>query len=226
MSPQGGLHAFPEPVERLVRELERLPGIGRRTATRLAFHILKDEGGHAQDLAASIREVKDKVACCETCFQLTDVDPCRLCSDHTRDASKILVVEQPGDLMTFEATGMYRGIYHVLTGRIDPLAGVGPDDLTVQSFLDRIDQPGSQCKGGQGRGGHSGFESKPGRGQHNPLSRRVTGAPGCAGHAIGAGAAKRVTAGICQYGDYCRCVAWQTRHGRVRRLNSWKIGLS
>jgi len=147
MSPQGGLHAFPEPVDRLVRELERLPGIGRRTATRLAFHILKDDGGHSQSLADAIRDVKEQVSCCGTCYQLTDVDPCRLCSDPKRDASTVLVIEQPGDLMTFEATGMYRGIYHVLAGRIDPLAGIGPDDLTVQSFLERVDDPARNARG-------------------------------------------------------------------------------
>ncbi|MEE2907551.1 MAG: recombination mediator RecR [Planctomycetota bacterium] len=147
MSPHGGLHAFPEPVERLVRELERLPGIGRRTATRLAFHILKDSGDHAQLLTAAIQDVKEQVSCCSTCFQLTDVDPCRLCSDPSRDASTILVVEQPGDLMTFEATGMYRGLYHVLAGRIDPLAGIGPDDLTIPAFLERIDDPARNARG-------------------------------------------------------------------------------
>lgn len=147
MSPQGGLHAFPEPVDRLVCELERLPGIGRRTATRLAFHILKDsdEGAHA--LASAIEDVKTHVSCCGTCFQLTDVEPCRLCADPGRDASTILVVEQPGDLMTFEGSGMYRGVYHVLTGRIDPLSGIGPDDLTVPSLLERIDDPVRNARG-------------------------------------------------------------------------------
>lgn len=147
MSPHGGLHAFPEPVERLVHELERLPGIGRRTATRLAFHILKDAGDHAKLLAAAIQDVKEHVSCCTTCFQLTDVDPCRLCSDPSRDASTILVVEHPGDLMTFEATGMYRGLYHVLAGRIDPLAGIGPEDLTIPTFLERIDEPTRNARG-------------------------------------------------------------------------------
>lgn len=136
-----GMNAFPEPVDRLVRELERLPGIGRRTATRLAFHILKDRDDHAESLAQAIEDVKNQVSCCGICFQLTDVEPCRLCSNPARDASTILVVEQPGDLMTLEGTGMYSGVYHVLAGRIDPLAGVRPEDLTVPALLERIDFP-------------------------------------------------------------------------------------
>ncbi|MCH2152728.1 MAG: recombination mediator RecR [Phycisphaerales bacterium] len=143
----GGLHAFPEPVERLVRELERLPGIGRRTATRLAFHVLKDSGDYAEALASAIQDVKTHISCCGICYQLTDVEPCRICQDPGRDASVILVVEQPGDLMTLEGTGMYRGVFHVLAGRIDPLAGVGPADLTVPALLERIDDPASNARG-------------------------------------------------------------------------------
>lgn len=145
----GGLHAFPEPVERLIRELERLPGIGRRTATRLAFHILKDTGSHAGDLASAIEDIKTQIACCDICFQLTDDQPCRICRDPGRDASQVLVVEQPGDLMTLEATGMYRGVFHVLAGRIDPLSGVGPEDLTVPALLERIDDPSRNSQGVQ-----------------------------------------------------------------------------
>ena len=146
MSPHG-MNAFPEPVDRLVRELQRLPGIGRRTATRLAFHLLKDSDDHAQSLAQAIEDVKANISCCGICFQLTDVEPCRLCSSPVRDASTILVVEQPGDLMTFEGTGMYKGLYHVLAGRIDPLAGVRPEDLTIPALLERIDVPEKNAGG-------------------------------------------------------------------------------
>jgi recombination protein RecR len=135
------MNAFPEPVDRLVHEFERLPGIGRRTATRLAFHVLKATDEDALALATAIQDVKTQVSCCGICFQLTDVEPCRICGDPRRDASMVLVVEQPGDLMTFESTGMYRGVYHVLAGRIDPLSGVGPEDLTVAALLERVDHP-------------------------------------------------------------------------------------
>ncbi|MCH2133579.1 MAG: recombination mediator RecR [Phycisphaerales bacterium] len=147
MASRDGLHAFPEPVDRLVREFERLPGIGRRTATRLAFHVLKDTEDNARALATAIEDVKTHVSCCGICFQLTDIEPCRICADPSRDASTILVVEQPGDLMTLEGAGMFRGVYHVLAGRIDPLSGVGPEDLTVPSLLERIDTPERNAQG-------------------------------------------------------------------------------
>ncbi len=131
----------PEPVERLIGELERLPGIGRRTAERLAFHVLKSSSDDAEGLAQAIRDVKDKVRHCSICYNLTDVEPCRLCANPQRDAGIILVVEQPKDVLGLEATGLFRGVYHVLTGQIDPLAGVEPQDLTIPQLLERVRLP-------------------------------------------------------------------------------------
>lgn len=130
--------ANPEPVERLIDRLTRLPGIGRRSAERIAFHVLKSDRETAQQLAQAITDVKDRVRHCRVCYNLTDVDPCRICAAPDRRAEQVLVVEQPRDVIGLEQTGLYRGVYHVLTGQIDPLAGVGPDDLTIGALLDRV----------------------------------------------------------------------------------------
>jgi recombination protein RecR len=121
--------------------LARLPGIGRRSAERVAFHILKSDAPSALALAAAVREVKENVHHCSICFNLTDADPCAICTDPRRDRATVLAVEQPKDLIALEQTGMYRGLYHVLMGHINPLDGIGPGDLTVADFLRRIDEP-------------------------------------------------------------------------------------
>jgi recombination protein RecR len=131
----------PEPVERLIAELMRMPGIGRRSAERMAFHILKGTREEASRLSRAITDVKDKVQHCSICFNLTDVDPCRLCTSSKRDASLVLIVEQPKDVIRIEQTGMFSGVYHVLTGQIDPLSGVQPEDLTIPQLLERVEQP-------------------------------------------------------------------------------------
>src|SRR5687768_12517106 len=113
--------ANPEPVERLIDELSKLPGIGRRSAERMAFQILKSSAEEAGRLSRAIDDVKRNVRYCEICYNLTDVNPCRICSNPQRDGSLVLVVEQPKDLMSLEQTGMYKGVYHVLIGRLDPL---------------------------------------------------------------------------------------------------------
>ena len=141
--------SYPEPVERLIESFGRMPGIGKRTATRLAFHVLKSSVEEAQALSGAVNDVKDRVSCCSICWQLTEVDPCPICTAVDRDASTVLVVEQPRDLMSLEATGMFNGIYHVLTGRLDPLGGVEPSDLTVTGLLDRIDMPERNARGVQ-----------------------------------------------------------------------------
>ncbi|MDP6986570.1 MAG: recombination mediator RecR [Phycisphaerales bacterium] len=138
---------YPEPVERLVECLQKMPGIGKRTATRLAFHLLKAPVDETEALAEALRDVKAKVVCCETCWQLTDVQPCRICANPSRDPACVLVVEQPRDLMSIEATGLHRGMYHVLTGRLDPLGGVGPDDITAAALFDRVDHPERNARG-------------------------------------------------------------------------------
>jgi recombination protein RecR len=127
-----------DPLSLLVRELARLPGIGEKTAARLAFHILRSPPAYAEELARAIVELKRKLRECSTCFQLTEADPCALCSDARRDGSLLCVVALPQDLMAIERTGSYRGRYHVLHGVLSPLDGVGPDDLRIRPLLARL----------------------------------------------------------------------------------------
>jgi recombination protein RecR len=133
--------AYPESVDRLIAEFGRLPGIGRRTAERIAFYILKSQKEPAIALADAIRDVKERVRHCSVCFNLADADPCPICRSPSRERSTVLIVEQPKDLIALEQTGMYKGVYHVLMGRISPLDGVGPEDLTIANLLARIDDP-------------------------------------------------------------------------------------
>jgi len=138
--------AYPESVQRLIDGFSRLPGIGQRTAERLAFFVLKSPEQDALDLAAALADVKRNVRSCSICFNLTEQDPCPICRDATRQKGLVLVVEQPKDLISLEQTGMHKGLYHVLMGRISPLEGVGPEDLTIDGLLRRIDDP--QTNGG------------------------------------------------------------------------------
>ena len=131
--------AYPEPVERLIGEFMRLPGIGRRSAERMAFYLLKASTDDAMRFSKAVADVKQLVRPCSICLNLTDVETCRICADDTRDAGTILVVEQPRDLIGLEQSGTFRGVYHVLMGRLDPLAGVGPQDVAVAQLLERID---------------------------------------------------------------------------------------
>ena len=130
------------PIQRLVDELARLPGIGRRTAQRLAFHILRADEADAFALADAIREVKEKVGLCEICFNLAEGPRCRICADQRRDRSLICVVEQPADVIPIERTGEYRGLYHVLGGALSPIDGTGPDDLKIGELARRVDAGG------------------------------------------------------------------------------------
>lgn len=127
-----------EPIARLKERLQRLPGIGPRSAERLAFHILREPRDYAAGLAGAIMDVKDKVINCRTCFNLTEHDPCSICADPNRDAGEVWVVEQPKDLMALEETGLILGKYHVLMGHIAPLEGVEPDDLTIDALVQRV----------------------------------------------------------------------------------------
>jgi recombination protein RecR len=130
---------YPEPVARLIDALQRLPGIGPKTAQRLTFFLLKRPADEVRELSESLVAVKDKIVYCRTCFNVTDEDPCRLCADPARDARLLCVVEEPNDLLAMERTGEYRGRYHVLLGALSPLDGVGPDDLKVRELLARIE---------------------------------------------------------------------------------------
>lgn len=135
--------AYTDSMNRLIAEFARLPGVGRRTAERLAFHVLKADPDEALALARAIDEVKANVRHCSLCFNLTEADPCPICDAARagrRNPRRILVVEQPRDLMTLEQTGVYDGVYHVLLGRIAPLEGVGPQDLTLDALVDRAAQ--------------------------------------------------------------------------------------
>lgn len=144
-APEARRAAHPESVERLITEFARLPGIGRRSAERMAFHVLKSDAPEAMRLAQAIEDVKRSVRHCSVCYNLTDADPCPLCADPQRDRAVVLVVEQPRDLIALEQTGMYRGLYHVLMGRLSPLDGVGPEHLTVPALLRRLADPGANA---------------------------------------------------------------------------------
>ncbi|MEC8558550.1 MAG: recombination mediator RecR [Planctomycetota bacterium] len=139
--------AYPDSVDRLIDEFASLPGIGRRSAERLAFFLLKASTDEAMGLARAIEDVKNNVGHCSICWNLTDSDPCQLCTDQQRDHSRVLVVEQPRDLIALEQTGMYRGGYHVLLGRLDPLSGVGEDTITLDALIDRVQDPARNATG-------------------------------------------------------------------------------
>lgn len=126
------------PLERMMEELEKLPGIGRRSAERIAFHLLKGTKDEALALARAIEDVKAQIRHCSVCYNLTDTDPCGICTDPTRDESLVVVVEQPKDVLALEATGVIQGRYHVLLGHIAPLDGVEPGDLTLDALMDRV----------------------------------------------------------------------------------------
>src|SRR5918992_2946025 len=127
------------PVARLIEEFSKLPGVGQKTAQRLTYHVLRSPADEARALAAALIALKERVAYCSTCCNITDVgvDPCALCADERRDTTRICVVEEPLDVLAIERTGEYRGLYHVLHGAISPIDGVGPDQLRIRELLTR-----------------------------------------------------------------------------------------
>jgi recombination protein RecR len=129
---------LPEPLIRLVEELQRLPGIGPKSAQRLAFHILKTPREDADRLADAVRRVKEQVTYCSVCNNITDADPCVYCSSATRDPKVICVVEEPQNVAAIEKTREFKGTYHVLMGALSPLQGIGPDDLKIKGLLSRV----------------------------------------------------------------------------------------
>lgn len=133
---------FAEPLQDLVEELAKLPGIGPKTAQRLAFHILKIEGADARRLAEAIVEVKEQIRFCAKCFNVAASEVCEYCSDERRDPAMVCVVEEARDVVAVEKTGEFRGRYHVLGGAISPIDGVGPDDLHIRELLARISSDG------------------------------------------------------------------------------------
>jgi len=130
---------YPPPLERLIRQLSRLPGIGQKSATRVALHILRSRKDLAEDLARSLLDVKERIRLCSTCFNLTEDDPCSTCRDQSRANGVLCVVEGPGDQLAIEETGVFKGKYHVLHGVLSPLDGVGPEDLKIAELLSRLE---------------------------------------------------------------------------------------
>jgi recombination protein RecR len=129
---------YAPPVQRLITELSKLPGVGGRTAQRLAFHLLRSSDEDAFGLADAIREVKERIGLCETCFNLADGPVCRICSDERRDPELICVVEEPSDVISIERTHEFRGRYHVLGGALSPIDGIDPEDLKLSELYARV----------------------------------------------------------------------------------------
>ena len=127
-----------DPINRLIKNLARLPGVGEKTASRLALYILRCSREEALDLARSIVAVKDKITMCKVCCNLTEEDPCKICSSGRRERDIICVVEEPGDLIALETGGEFRGLYHVLHGVISPLDGINPEDIRIRELLNRL----------------------------------------------------------------------------------------
>ncbi len=133
------MSGYAQCIQDLITELSRLPGIGARSAERIAFHILKARNEDAMRLADAIRDTKTKIRYCANCYNLSEEELCQVCKDPQRDASIVCIVEQPKDLLALESAGLYKGVYHVLLGRIAPLEGVKPDDLTINALLKRLE---------------------------------------------------------------------------------------
>lgn len=129
---------YAEPVTRLIDEFKRLPGIGHKSAQRLAFHLLRIPLEEAERLTDAIREVKEKIVFCTLCNNLTDTDPCRYCASPSRDRSIICVVEEPYNLVAIEKTREYHGLYHVLHGSLSPIRGIGPEELRIKNLIERL----------------------------------------------------------------------------------------
>jgi recombination protein RecR len=130
--------SHPEPITRLIEELKKLPGIGGKSAQRLAFHILRATREDADRLCDAVRDVKDRVTYCSVCNHITEIDPCRFCADESRDRAVICVVEEPQNVSAVEKTRDFKGVYHVLMGALSPLQGVGPDDLKIRGLIERV----------------------------------------------------------------------------------------
>ena len=130
---------FPEPVARLIEALQKLPGVGPKSAQRMTFFLLKRPADEVGELSAALTALKTRIVHCSRCFNVTEEDPCRICGDPARDARSLCVVEEPNDLLAVERTGEFKGRYHVLMGARSPLDGVGPEDIRVRELLHRLD---------------------------------------------------------------------------------------
>lgn len=127
-----------DPLERLARELSKLPGIGMKSATRLAFYILRSDPSYVANLVDALQDVKKKITLCSSCCNLTEENPCRICSNSSRDHGVVCVVEEPSDMSAIEKSGYFKGVYHILHGALSPLDGIGPDDLKIDHLIERI----------------------------------------------------------------------------------------
>ena len=134
------MNVVPPALERLIADLNRLPGVGRKTATRLALYLLRRPAVEAQALARDLIDLHATIRLCSNCFAFSETDPCAICADHQRDSQLICVVEEAADLMAIEKTGAFKGQYHILHGVLSPMDGIGPDEIKVQSLADRIDR--------------------------------------------------------------------------------------
>ena len=131
---------YPQSLIRLIKQLSKLPGIGEKTAARLALYILRSSNEDARALSESILEVKGKIRFCSRCFGLCETDPCRICINKSRDHTMVCVVEHPNDLVALEKSGAFKGVYHVLHGTLSPMNGIGPDDLKIKELVERVVQ--------------------------------------------------------------------------------------
>jgi recombination protein RecR len=134
------MNVVPPALERLINNLNRLPGIGKKTATRLALYLLRRPAIEAGNLAADIADLHDSIRLCGNCFTFSETDPCPLCADPRRDASLVCVVEEPGDMMAVEKTGAFKGMYHILHGVLSPMDGIGPAEIKIDALLSRVDR--------------------------------------------------------------------------------------
>ncbi len=135
-----GTSIYPPPLARLIAALSRLPGLGEKSATRLALYILRRPESEVAELSRTLKEVKEKIRSCSVCFNLTEEDPCPFCRNHSRDTGILCVVEGPGDLLALEKAGGIKGRYHVLQGTLSPIDGVGPHDLRIRELLERLER--------------------------------------------------------------------------------------
>ncbi len=132
------MNAYTPPLERLIGELKKIPGIGRKSAQRIAFFLLRTDRKNALALAEAIIQAREKIVTCSVCNGITAVDPCEICSDAGRDRERICVVEEPFNIHSIERTGLYRGLYHVLMGNLSPIRGIGPDELRIAGLVARV----------------------------------------------------------------------------------------
>ena len=134
------MHKFTLPIRQLIEELKKIPGIGRKSAQRICFYLMKADSQQAEQLANAILQARQKVFFCSVCNNITSIDPCEICSDNNREESKICVVEEPFNIYSIESTNLYKGLYHVLHGNLSPMKGVGPDELKIAGLIERIEK--------------------------------------------------------------------------------------